>query len=223
MTVDQGHWQIESSLAAWSKNSNAGVRTESFVLGETNLKYGVTDWADLQFVFAPYVREEVEVGGVKSVEEGVSDVQVRLKMNLWGNDGHTNTAMALFPYVTIPTSSATSGDHFEGGLIVPFAMGLTDRMGLGLQGELGYVYDDGSGDYQFEFAHTAVLGFDLTEKLGAYVEYLGVLPEGDYEAYASGGLTYDVAQYFRLDVGAVAGLNDASEDLSVFSGFSWKF
>lgn len=219
ITVDSGHWQVESSFVAWSRDRVDGVSLESLVIGETNLKYGLTDQVDLQFVYSPYVRDSIKVGGQETVTEGHSDLEVRAKINLWGNDGG-DTAMALMPYVRIPTKSDTSGRHWEGGLIAPFAMGLTDRIGLGLQGEVAQIYENGSF---LEFSHTAVLGFDLTEKFGAYVEYLGVWADEGYESYGSGGLTYDLQDYLRLDVGAMVGLNDLAEDLSLFTGMSWKF
>ena len=64
---------------------------------------------------------------------------------------------------------------------------------------------------------------DLSERAGCYIEYLGVAGDHDYEAYASGGVTWALSDFRRLDLGVVAGINDAAEDLSVFSGLTVKF
>ena len=97
---------------------------------------------DLQFVFEPYVASDDGM----STSRGFGDLQFRLKINLWGNDGGA-TAFAFMPFITIPTGAdGISSDHVEGGLIFPFAMDLTDCVGLGLMGETDFVYgeqDDG--------------------------------------------------------------------------------
>ena len=66
------------------------------------------------------------------------------------------------------------------------------------------------------------MGYSLTEKWGIYAEYLGIFGH-QYRANASGGLTYAVTDMFQLDVGAVAGLNDAADDFNTFTGFTYKF
>lgn len=221
-TVDAGHFQIESSLFAYSRNRNDGLEFESWSWGETNLKYGLNDSIDLQLVIQPYVRESSQQGGEREIAEGFGDLAVRLKWNLWGND-EGDTAMALFPYVKIPTGTDVSNDEWEGGVIFPWAMDLSERVGLGLQGEVAHVWNDDDGDHQWDFLHTAVLGVDLTDRLGVYMEYLGIAGEDPYQAYVSGGITWAVTSLFQWDAGLVLGLNDEAEDLNTFTGFTLKF
>ncbi len=224
-TVDAGHFQVETSFAAYSHDDADGVETSTWTFGAFNLKAGLLNNVDIQFVFDSYTRERTFEGGEREVVDGFSDLQVRLKMNLWGNDGG-RTALALFPFVKVPVGGELSNDKVEGGVIVPFAMELTDRIGLGLQVEADFVHDEEADGYEVEFLHTAVLGFSITERLGAYVEYLGVAGSGgatDYQASASGGLTFAVNDDTVFDAGAVVGLNDAAEDLSVFTGMTIRF
>ena len=96
--------------------------------------------------------------------EGFGDVTVRMKWNLWGNDGG-DTAFALFPFVKIPTGAGLGSDSWEGGLILPFGTTLDNGLSLGLMAEIDVV-EDGGGNHDFEFLHSAVIGFDLTEELG---------------------------------------------------------
>lgn len=212
VTVDKGRWQVEMSVVDYAKD----FQFEAWTWAETNLKYGVTDSVDVQLVFSPFVEERA--GGVRS--EGASDLTVRVKWNLWGND-EGKSAFALFPYVKIPTDTDVSNGRWEGGLILPFAYQINEKLGFGTQAEFAYEWD--GGEYDLEFLHTAVLGYSLTEKVGVYGEYLGVAGGHSYEAYASGGVAYAVTPLFQLDAGAIVGLNDAAEDLNVFTGFTVKF
>jgi hypothetical protein len=219
-TVDAGYFQVESSLLGYARDRSGGEKFDAWTWGETNIKYGINDSMDLQLVLAPYVREVTRTDGLRQQSEGFGDVTLRLKWNLWGND-EGKTAFAIFPYVKIPSGTAVSNDNWEGGVILPWAMELCDGVGLGLQAEFGYVWDE--GDYEVDFSHTAVLGFDVTDQLGLYIEYLGVAGGHPYEAYASGGVTWAFTKTFQWDAGVVIALNNAAEDLNTFTGFTVKF
>ena len=77
---------------------------------------------------------------MRTIAEGFSDVTLRLKWNLWGND-EGSTAFAIFPYVKIPSGTDVSNDKWEGGVIFPWAMELCEGVGLGLQAEFARVWD----------------------------------------------------------------------------------
>ncbi len=215
LTVDAGHYAFEISVFDFRRNNG----DEAYTYMATNFKIGLTNNTDIQFVFDSYSREDLDAGGAA---EGFSDMQVRLKYNVWGNDSG-DSALALFPYVKIPTNTELSNGEWEGGLIIPFSTQLSDRVRLGLMAELDVVYDDATQGHDLEFLHTAVLGFDLTDRIGNYLEYIGVVSEGDYRASLAGGVTYAVNDDLVLDVGAQFGLNDAAEDFGAFSGFTVRF
>lgn len=221
-TVDAGHFQAETSFATFSRDETDGVETTAWSFGAFNFKAGLLNNVDLQFLFDSYTRERTVAGGEKETSAGFSDLRVRLKVNLWGNDGG-RTALGLIPFVKIPTRTELSNDKVEGGVIAPFAMDLTQRIGLGLQAELDFVHDQEANGYEVEFLHTAVVGFEVTERLGAYLEYVGVSGSAEYQASASGGVTFSVTDDMVLDAGAVVGLNDAAEDLTVFTGLTIRY
>jgi len=211
ITVDAGHLQLEMSFLDYTRD--AGL--ETYVAGAMNLKLGLLENTDLQMVF------DLHTWGDEG--EGFSDVTLRLKQNIWGNDGG-KTALALMPFVKIPTGTELSNGAAEGGVILPFSIDLADGIGLGLMAEVDWVYDEATGDYATDFVHTAVLGLDLTENLGLYTEYLGITHElGAYESYFSMGLTRAVGENVLWDVGALAGLNRAAADFEVFTGMTVRF
>ncbi len=219
-TVEAGRFQIESSLWSYERDTAPGVRMETWVFGESNLKVGLTEDMDLQWVVRPWVREIERGGGLREGVEGFGDMDLRLKWNLWGNDGG-DTAGALMPFVTVPVGTAVSGDHWEGGVVFPVAIGLSESMDLGFQVELARVRgDDG---HEWECTHTVVLGRDLGNDLGVFIEYAGVFGESRYEASVFSGVTWMVGRNLRWDLACGVGLNDDAPDFSIAQGVTFRF
>lgn len=219
MTVPAGMWQLEMTIAGWSRDEADGETTRMWSFGQMNLKYGMSTRDDLQLGFDLYARERSGGG----TADGIGDVVVRWKHNLLGLNDESPVALAIMPYVKIPTGTELSNEQFEGGFVLPAAMDLTDRVSLGAQIEPAYLFNDDQDDHEFALGHTVALAVDLGGDFGTYVEYVGVITESDYQAGLSTGLTYDVNSSFRLDVGAYFGLNDAAEDVALFTGLTYRF
>lgn len=212
-TVDAGHFQIETSFFDYSRDGGDGRDTWTF--GQVNFKAGLLAHTDLQVIFDTWTHERTS-----ETRSGFSDVTLRLKHNIWGNDGGT-TALALMPYVKIPTGTELSNGEWEGGLIVPLGVSLTDRLNLGLMAEMDIVHDEDSGGHDVEWLSSATLGYALTNQLGAYVEVVGVAgTQTNFRALFSGGLTFAVTENLLFDAGVRIGLNRAAEDFGVFTGMS---
>lgn len=214
-SVDKGHFQVEVEMASMTRDGSG----ESYALGEMNLKYGLAANTDLQWVISSYEHEA-------SGPEGFGDMQLRLKQNLWGNDGG-DTALAIMPFIQIPTGSSgvTSGE-VEGGIILPFGIEGSCGWGYGLQAEADLVADELSDGYHFEFLASATASHDLTETLGCFFELVGVVGEGTEagtEAYFNTGLTHALAEQVQLDGGVRVGLTNDSDDFTPFVGISAKF
>jgi len=202
ITIDAGHYVLEASLFDFRRDNGE----ETYTYGQLNFKMGLNDSTDLQTVI------NLHSGG-----DSFTGLTFRLKHNIWGNDSG-DTALAIMPFITVPTRSS---EEWEGGIIIPWSTALTESIGLGLMAEIDYVHN--GSEYEFEFLHTAVLGFDLTKKIGAYTEYIGILNEDDYESYIAGGMNYEVNQNLLIDFGVQVGLNKDSEDFGFFTGFTKRF
>ncbi|MFT5466939.1 MAG: hypothetical protein ACI8UO_002041 [Verrucomicrobiales bacterium] len=222
-TVDAGHIQIEASFADFAHDKSGGTEFSAITAGATNLRIGLLSDLELQVLFDVWTREEIGVRGLpEEVTEGFSDITLRPKLNIWGNDGGS-TALAIMPAVKIPTGSKLSVEEIEGSIIVPFGMDLTERFGLGLMAEVDWVYDEEDRGYETEFVHTAVLGYDLNDKIGIYAEYIGVSGSNNYQPYFSGGMTLGVSENAVFDLGAVVGLNEDANDIQIFTGITVRF
>lgn len=215
-SVDKGHFQFETELAAFTRDG--GEWTKS-TLGELNAKYGLTDSADIQFVLPTYTH-------VRNGDEGFGDIEVRLKYNLWGNDGG-DTAMALMPFVKIPTAQGDLGNgEFEGGLIAPFAFSAPGGWSCAVMGEVDLAFDDVDDDYTFVALVSATASHDITDTSAGFLEIVGIFnteTSEDIEAYFNTGVTWAVAANWQIDGGFRVGLTHASADFTPFAGLSTKF
>ncbi|MGB7159037.1 MAG: transporter [Tepidisphaeraceae bacterium] len=225
-TVDAGHLQIETSFVDYTRDNDGGGDFDSLSILPTNVKLGLTNNMDVQFVFEPWISENFDPDDGSPDEDvsGFGVTQLRLKVNLWGNDGG-DTALALMPFVQFPTSDDDFGatDKIEGGLIVPFAMSLPREWGLGLMAEFDAVRDGADEDYELQFVHTATVGHDIVGDLAGYIEYIGITTTEEGNGYVSllgGGLTYGVNENVQLDCGVNFGLSKEADDFNVFAGVS---
>lgn len=221
VTVDAGHFQLEMSVVEFERESD-GARVDSWTIAPVNLKVGVLNNTDLQFMFDPYLIED-ERGQARA--SGIGDATLRAKINLVGNDSG-DWAIGVMPFVKIPTGSdEVSNGAVEGGLIVPASFELPNEFSLGLMLELDALRD-GDGGYDAELVHTAVLGRDLFGQVSGFVEYVGVAPlqsGGDYRATLNAGLAWGLTPDVQLDAGVGIGLNDAAADFSAFVGISLRY
>lgn len=225
-TVDAGHVQFELSFFDYAHDDDGGEKFHGWAFFDTNAKIGLLNNMDLQFVFSAYTEERTTPNDdLTETLDGFGDVAIRAKLNLWGNDGG-ETAFAILPFVKIPTGGELSNGRTEGGIVAVLGWEVAQTWGLAFQAEGDFVYDDEDDNYDTEFSHTAVLGFDMIGPLGAFVEYVGMAssdPDSDYLVIFSSGLTYLLTEDLMLDAGTQIGLNSAANDIDVFVGMTIRF
>ncbi len=227
-TVDAGAVQLEMSFFEYFRDSdNTGAETtDTLLLAFSNVKIGLLNNTDLQIVFAPYVRDETRPDtGPTTVDEGFSDVVVRLKVNFWGND-EGDTALGILPFIKIPTGTSVSNGQVAAGIALPFGWDINEKVGLGVMPELDLVYNETTGTHDLGLLFSTVLGFEIYGPVAGYVEYVGIaLFNGadDYESLLSFGGTYEITPNAVLDAGARVGLNRRANDLAVFTGITLRF
>jgi len=215
-TVDAGHFQAEIDAARYT--TDEGFSSVSFA--NSNLKFGITDFWDMQLVIESLVGLE-EPGGYNW---GFGDIALRAKFNLLGNE-EGNVAIGVMPWAKFPTAGTRGNDAVEGGLIALLGVGLPADFTSGFMVEgdmMRNALDDG---YHFELLTTATVGHPIYGPLSAYVEVFGTYsaePGADYALGLDGGFTYLLTEQFQLDAGAAVGLTEAAEDFSVFGGASFK-
>lgn len=230
ITVDAGWFQVEADLFTYRRASGGGISEEEMAAPVLNLKAGLLHNLDLQVVLSPWQRTEVEDRAVTprrtTTASGFGDLQVRAKLNLWGNDGG-RTALAVMPFLHLPTGADNlSTDAVEGGLILPFAFALPAGFEVGLMEEAAVVRDtDGSG-YHAEFLQSIALGRGLTARLSAYLEFVGAVSTdagSSWVGLVNVGINILLTDDLKLDAGLNRGVTRAAPDWNPFVGVTWRF
>lgn len=207
-TVDAGHFQLESEVATIGFDRGA----TSLDFATMNLKVGLASRLDLQVVLAPLALADGRAG--------LGDTAVRVKLNVWGNDGGL-TALALMPYVKLPTASADFGNGaVEGGLIAPFSLSLPAGISSALMVQVDAVVDD-TGDYGASMLLSATAGRAVWGDLSSFVEVAAGIA-GDVDVSLNTGLVLALSDDLILDLGARVGLTDVAPDFVAFFGTSFR-
>ena len=234
-TVDAGHFQVEMSLVEYTRDDDGGggggAELDEFVVAPANLKVGLLNNVDLQLVVEPWVFQRVRVDGDEDSADGFGATQLRLKINLFGNDGpaagNSDAALAVMPFVQFPTADDAIGgvDHVEGGVAIPLALALPSEWSLGLMAEVDVVRDVNDDGYGTSFLHTASLGHNITGDLDGFVEYVGFANHDlgvGYMALVGGGVTYGLGADVQLDASIYFGLSEDADDIAARVGVSFR-
>lgn len=234
-TIDAGRVQVETTVFGYSRSAREpdGTRTDSYEIGTTNVRIGVTSFAEIAVVWQPYgiVRTHSPVPGLSETSSGVGSIDLRAKVNLWGNDtfGDPGTsAFGLLPFVTLPTDddNGVGAPEFEAGLIVPFTVQLTDKAGLGLNAGFISAKAEETSAYRTQYLASASLSYEWNDRLGTYYEVAAQFetddPRGD-SVFLGTGLTYAVDDNTQLDAGINVGVSRAADRINPFVGISRRF
>jgi hypothetical protein len=233
-TVDAGHVQIETTVVGFSRSprDSAGAVTDSVEIATTNVRIGLTNTVEAGFVWQPYgiVRSRDDPAG--SVRQsGIGGLELRGKVNLWGNDTFGkvgSSALGLLPFAVFPTDrhNGISPEFAEGGLIVPYALKLSEKFGLGLNAGVTWLKSDAATAHHPEYLASASLSYEWNEKLGTFYEVAARLhtedPRGDAVVLAT-GLTYRLSKNLQLDAGVNVGVTPAADRFNPFVGLAVRF
>jgi hypothetical protein len=211
-SVDAGHFQVEVDAVSGERDEG---ETE-LRLAATNLKVGLTSSTDLQLLFEPIV--------LRGGESALGDLTLRLKRNLWGNDGG-KSALGLMPFIRRPTAVEPNGSsHAEAGLVLPFALELPAGFELGSMLEADVAYHE--DHYGTDLIVSMTAGHALFGELEGYLELISETPldaPPDSALTSSLGLTLGLDDDIRVDTGARLGINAAAPDLALFVGGSARY
>jgi hypothetical protein len=222
-TVDTGYYQVE--LDALGFKQDAGQeQVESLRVAPMLLKLGLSNNVDFQVGFNPYnfTRTTLENGTIKEERSVVPDLTFRVKINLFGNDSGS-TAFALLPFITVPIHGS---GRVEGGVVFPFATEIGGGWSLGSSASVNFFGNKADDGYHTEFLNTLVLGHDITDELGGFVEFVSVLSteqSSSWVATGNVGLTYALTPDLLLDASIRLGLTPAAEDKNISLGMTVRF
>jgi Putative MetA-pathway of phenol degradation len=225
-TIDAGRFSVEADLFVYTQNIDRAndTLTESYNYLVPNLKVGLTNNIDLQVATGLFNVVKTKVGNQTQTVSGLGDTTVKLKVNLWGNDGG-KTAFGIVPFMKIPTNQNGLGnDSIEGGLILPLAINLSDTWDVGIQTEFDLNKDSNNTKYNVSFANSVSFGHKLSDKWSTYFElYTNTGAEKGFAATFDTGLKYLLTEDIQLDAGINLGLTEATDAFQPFVGMSLRF
>lgn len=224
--VPKGTVQVEMG---WSRNYNDdnGVETTSDASSSTLVRIGVHDRFELRLGFGGYIFEEVEIGGVKMKDAGAGDIEVGTKVAICEEDG-MRPETAILASLSLPTGAVTS-NRPDPSARISCSHTVNDRVSFGYN--LGFAFEseeDGGGTRHTlsSLEYTAVLGADVTERVGAYIELFGdagMSRQGGPRNAVDAGVTYLLEENLRLDFAVGLGLSEDADDWFATVGFVYRW
>lgn len=230
-TIDAGVFQIETDAANLTLDrqnpEHADVEVRTVLIGQTNLKIGLTNYVDLQLIRQGYVNRRTSGAdfGVTQEIDGFGDTTMRLKVNLAGNDKGP-FAFALIPFVKIPTNTnGLANTLWEPGLVLPAAVTLPGGLSLFAQTRMD-ILRHGPGSRRLLSSNSIGVSRAIAGNLSGYAEFFSTVSTGrhhPWSATADFGLVYQISPNMSVDVNSFFGLTRSAEDLNVTVGMARRF
>jgi hypothetical protein len=227
-TLDAGHFMLEMDFANFTYDQMDGTTTRAWNIAPFNIKAGLFNNVDLQFVFDNYlnVRTENSATSATTTQSGVGDFTTRLKINLWGDDGG-KTAFALLPFVKFPTSTDNLGNNaVEGGVILPLAVKLPAGFDMGCETAISFMQDVDDNRYHEEFINSITFDHGIIGRLSGYLEFFSDISTEHHASWigtVDTGLEFMLTENIQLDCGCNFGVTRAADDFNPFAGITVRF
>jgi len=229
-SIDAGHLQYEADIANWIYDSpNQRSWSSVLVIGAPTIMVGLTNDTDFEVALATLNdnRNHDANAHIRSDYFGFGDIDTRLKVNLFGNDGG-DAALAIVPYVKIPTASVGIGNgYWEGGAYMPFSASLPDGWALSITSEIDFLEDASNAGVHPNFQN--LINFShliFTDSLTAAAEFWADVntDRGAATQYTLDfALSWLATSTLQFDVGLNIGLNKAAPDTQLYLGISQRF
>ena len=222
-TVAPGRFLLEMNALSLTLDHEPGYKYTAFGAASTLLTTGLTDHLDLQLGADLYVSQRIETGSFTERKSGVGAMRVRTKWRFYDENG---TAVAIMPYIKIPTNGdATGTKSTEGGVIVPWSTNLPTGFKFAAMAELDFLRNDNDNGYDSFWNASLALHRHVTKALGFYGEAtLGKSSGGaPGEGKMGGGVTFAVSDNVTWDYAIYRGFSSGTSDWKHVLRLNWGF
>lgn len=224
-TVQPGHFLLKMNALSFTVDREPGLKYTAFGAATTFLTTGITTRLDLQVGAQFYVSQRFDAAGLIDRRSGVGDMYIRAKYRFYESND-TYTAVAVMPYVKIPTNSGGVGNKaVEGGFIVPFQTELVGGFTLAAMGELDFLRNDADNGYDTNWSGSASLTRQFFNTLGIYGEAVAAKSSGGapWAGTMGAGATLAVSKYAWWDFAIYRGISDGAADWTHVLRFNYRF
>jgi Putative MetA-pathway of phenol degradation len=229
-TVDAGRIQVEVEAFNYARTRADGVTTTQWIGPNPTIKIGLTSQVDFQINWAPFQQVKVHdsFAGTTDKFSGDTDLFLRTKINLWGNEGTGKTAFAVVPFVKLGTAPRGLGNKAtEGGVILPYSLNLGNDISLAITSEFDYLRNNVGHGYHAGYVNSIGLSgpimkdVTLTGELWSSINRDPLVTIRQYSFDTA--LAWTARPNLQFDVGANFGLNKDTPALQVYTGVSRRF
>ncbi len=217
--VPIGSLQVETGAFTTSFEEN-GIKEEVFGYNTTLLRYGILKNLELR-VGWNFEEVQTTINGMESgdVASGLSPLLFGAKIAIAQEKGWF-PEVGLIGHIFLPfTASSDFKPEFTAAdFRFAFNHTLSDRSGIAYNvgGQLG------GASAEFSYIYTFAYGYAITDKLGAYVELYGDLPEdSSANHFWDAGFTYAIAPLIQLDATIGQSITEG-QDLLISAGVSFR-
>lgn len=225
-TVDAGHFQYETDLAVFGTGNTQGNRTHQWTVLDPTFKVGLTNAIDAELQLTPYESVTSRSAAGTTSASGVGDTVARVKINLAGDD-RGDVAVALLPYVKLPTAAGDLGNRaVEAGVILPLTFSAPAGFTVTVMPEGDYLKDSGQAGYHAAFDFLVNVSHALDKRWTVYSEVFTSQPfkAGNSAVYTlDEALTCLVTSNVQLDFGGNFALNGVAPKVQIYAGLSQRF
>lgn len=217
--VRKGFLQIETG-GFYTDNGDDSFRTKEITYNTTLFRYGLMQNFELR-VGLDYLSTEFESNGQQIGDRlnGTSPLLLGAKIGIAEEKGWM-PKMAILGHLSMPFSAGSDYKPENTGMDFRFAFDhtLSDRSGIAYN--LGARLD--AGNPQLAYLYTIAYGYDLTSKIGVYVELYGDFPENSSANHLwDAGFTYLANDDLQFDLTFGSGITDG-QNLLLSAGLSYR-
>jgi hypothetical protein len=208
---------LESGLLSWSRQTEAGVHSDQWVLGDHLLRHGLGRDTELQFGWRMLARNS-------GAAARTGDLSVGVLHNFSGLDG----PVAVQLFATLPTGGDGVGaGDWGAGARLPVAIKLGEDWSLGLTPEVDAAVNASGRGHHAAVGGAIGIGRGIGAGLTASID-VSLFSDQDPSGHSTSAVSsltfaWQVGSDTQLDLGIAAGLNRDSLDHQAYLGFAHRF
>lgn len=226
-----GRLQSETALVDWTLERGEGERTDTILIGDTLIRYGVGGKTELRLGWTPfgYERDRDDDGSVERARR-VGDATVGVKTSVVERTGDTGLAMSILATALLPIGRRPIGAGDWGGSFeLPVTYRTSKKVSLQATPLVEAAVDDDGRGRHARYGSAVEIEYSLSEAVKTDVG-AQVTRDDDPDpkvrgtpALSSIALSWQPSHNSQFDLGTNVGLNRAAPDVEVFAGVSHRF